>query len=52
MKINLAIVAIAIIAVLGFVYFVITRNRKDQRDLEKELNQKESPIDKHSSQKN
>ena len=49
MKINFIIIAVAIVAILGFMYFVIKRNRRDQKDLEKELNQKELKPEKHSS---
>ena len=48
MKINFILIAVAVVAILGFIYFVIKRNRKDQKDLEKELNQKELKPDKHS----
>lgn len=48
MKINFILIAVAIVAILAFVYFVIKRNHKDQKDLEKELNQKELKPDKHS----
>lgn len=47
MKINFILIAVAIVAILGFVYFVVARNRKDQKDLEKELNQKELKPEKH-----
>lgn len=47
MKVNIIVIAILIVAVLAFVYFVIKRNRKDQKKLEDELNQKELPTDKH-----
>ncbi len=48
MKINFILIAVAVVAILGFIYFVIKRNHKDQKDLEKELNQKELKTDKHS----
>ncbi len=48
MKVNFILIAVAIVAVLAFVYFVIKRNRKDQKDLEKQLNQKELKPDKHT----
>lgn len=51
MKINVVVVAILIVAVLAFVYFVVKRNRKDQRELEEELNQKELPSEKHKGEK-
>ena len=51
MKINFILIAVAIVAILGFIYFVIKRNRKDQKDLEKELNQKELKPDKHSGER-
>lgn len=49
MKINFILIAVAVVAVLGFIYFVVKRNHKDQKDLEKELNQKELKPDKHNS---
>ena len=49
MKINFILIAVAVVAILGFMYFVIKRNRKDQKDLEKELNQKELKPEKHSA---
>jgi preprotein translocase subunit YajC len=51
MKINFILIAVAIVAILGFVYFIIKRNQKDQKDLEKELNQKELKPDKHSDER-
>ncbi|MGE6219248.1 hypothetical protein ACQKCH_05435 [Nubsella zeaxanthinifaciens] len=51
MKINFIIVAVALVAILGFIYFVIKRNRKDQTELEKELNQSELKAPKHSAPK-
>lgn len=48
MKINLILIAVAVVAILGFIYFVVKRNNKDQKDLEKELNQKELKADRHS----
>ena len=47
MKINTVIIAIVIVAIIAFVYFIIKRNRKDLKELEKELNQKEIMPDKH-----
>jgi preprotein translocase subunit YajC len=51
MKINFIIVAVAVVAILGFIYFLIKRNKKDQNQLEKELNQSELKPTKHSSPK-
>lgn len=48
MKVNFILIAVAIVAILGFIYFLIKRNHKDQKDLEKELNQKELKPEKHS----
>jgi preprotein translocase subunit YajC len=50
MKINFILIAVAIVAILGFVYFIIKRNKKDQKELEKELNQKELKPEKHDSE--
>ncbi|MFN0289837.1 hypothetical protein [Pedobacter helvus] len=47
MKINFILIAVVVVAILGFIYFVVKRNRKDQKDLEKELNQKELTPEKH-----
>lgn len=51
MKINFILIAVVIVAILGFVYFIVKRNRKDQKNLEKELNQKELKPDKHSDER-
>lgn len=51
MKVNIVVIVIIIAAILGFVYFVIKRNRKDQKDLEKEINQREITPDKHKGDK-
>lgn len=48
MKINFILIAVVVVAILGFIYFVVKRNRKDQKDLEKELNQNELKPEKHS----
>ncbi len=50
MKINLVVIAIVIVAVLAFVYFIVKRNRKDQKDLEQELNEREIKPEKHRDQ--
>ncbi|MFD0941282.1 hypothetical protein [Pedobacter boryungensis] len=47
MKINTVIIAIVVVAILAFVYFIIKRNKKDQKELEHEFNQKEVKPDKH-----
>lgn len=51
MKVNIVVIAIVVIAVLAFFYFIIRRNRKDQKNLERELNQKELSPDKHDEEK-
>ena len=51
MKINTVVIAIIIISILAFVIFVVKRNRKDQKKLENELNQKELTPDKHKGDK-
>jgi hypothetical protein len=48
MNINILVIATAIILVIAFVYFVIKRNKKDQKDLEKEINEREDFPDRHS----
>ncbi len=50
MKINIVIIAIVIVAVVAFVYFVIKRNKIDQKDLEQELNEKEVSPKKHDGE--
>ncbi len=45
------VIAILIIAILGFVFFVIRRNRKDQKKMEREMNQSELTPDKHQENK-
>jgi len=47
MKINTVVIAIIVVAILAFLYFIIKRNRKDQKELEQELNQKEIKPDQH-----
>lgn len=47
MEINIIVIAIIIIATLLFVYFVVKRNRKDLKELEKELNEKDFQPKKH-----
>jgi preprotein translocase subunit YajC len=47
MKLNSVVIALLVVAILAFVYFVIKRNRKDQKSLEKELNQREVKPEKH-----
>jgi preprotein translocase subunit YajC len=51
MKINFIIVAVAVVAILGFVYFIVKRNRKDRNELENTLNQRELKASKHSAPK-
>lgn len=51
MKVNIVVIGIIIIAIIGFVYFVLKRNRKDQKEMEKELNQRELSPDKHKGDK-
>lgn len=51
MKINTVVIAIIIISILAFVIFAVKRNRKDQKKLENELNQKELTPDKHKEDK-
>lgn len=47
MKINIVVVAIVIVAVLAFVYFIVKRNKKDQKKLEQELNERETKPERH-----
>lgn len=48
---NIILIALGILALLAFIYFVIRRNYKDQKAFERELNQKELKPDKHSGDK-
>ncbi|MBC7616354.1 MAG: hypothetical protein H7202_09830 [Pedobacter sp.] len=50
MEVNSTVIAVLVIAILVFVYFVIKRNKKDQKNLEEELNQKEIKPDKHDEE--
>ena len=51
MKINVVVIAIVIVAVLAFVYFIVKRNKKDQKKLEQELNKREIKPEKHTEDK-
>ena len=51
MEMNLIVISVVIVAILAFMYFVITRNNRDRKELEKELNQKELKPDKHTVDK-
>lgn len=51
MKINTVIIAIVIVAILAFVYFIVKRNKKDRKELEKELNEREITPEKHSDKR-
>ncbi|SFH26202.1 FeoB-associated Cys-rich membrane protein [Pedobacter insulae] len=50
MKFNSIVIALLVVAILAFVYFIIRRNRKDQKSLEKELNQREMKPEKHEDE--
>ena len=51
MKINFIVVAVAVVAILGFIYFIVKRNKKDRNNLERTLNQSEMKASKHSAPK-
>lgn len=51
MKIDILVIVIAAIAILAFVYFIITRNRKDQKKLEDDFNEQELYVDKHKNKR-
>ncbi len=51
MKINFIVIAVLVVAILAFVYFVIKRNTRDRKELERELNQKELKPDQHTVDK-
>ena len=50
MEVNRTVIAVLVIVILAFVYFIIKRNKKDQKNLEEELNQKEIKPDKHDEE--
>ena len=47
MEFNVIVISVLVVAIALFVVFVIKRNRKDQKSLEKELNEKEITLEKH-----
>lgn len=47
MDLNMAIIGILIVLLIPFIFFIIRKNRKDQRELEDELNKREMNPDKH-----
>ena len=51
MKINYVVIAIVVVVIIAFFYFVIKRNRKDQKELENDLNSPEIKPEKHSEDK-
>lgn len=51
MEENGLLIVVGVIAILAFMYFVIKRNRKDQKDFEKELNEREVKPNKHTEDK-
>ena len=46
-EINTVVIAIVIVAILVFCYYIIKRNRKDLKKLENELNEREVKPEKH-----
>jgi preprotein translocase subunit YajC len=50
MKVNIVIIALIVVAILAFVYFIIKRNKKDQKSLERELNEKEIKPSAHDDE--
>ena len=50
MEVNSTVIAILVLAILVFVYFIIKRNRKDQKNLQDELNQNEIKPEKHDEE--
>ncbi len=50
MEVNSTLIAVGVIVILAFVYFIIKRNKKDQKIMEKELNENEVKPDKHDSE--
>lgn len=51
MKVNVVILAILIVAALGFIYFVIKRNNKDRKDYEEELKNEDIKPEQHKKDK-
>jgi preprotein translocase subunit YajC len=51
MEVNSTVIGIGVIIILAFVYFVIKRNKKDQKKMENELNQTDIKPDKHGGDK-
>lgn len=47
MEFNVVVISILVVAIALFIVFVIKRNKKDRKDLEKDLNERELPTDKH-----
>ncbi len=47
MQTNLPITIIVILLALGLVVFTIFRNKKDEVDFEKNMNERDSVIEKH-----
>lgn len=47
MEVNKFVIGILVIVILAFVYFVIKRNKKDQKKMEREFNEKEVSPKKH-----
>lgn len=47
MEFNIALIGVLIILVIPFVFFIIRRNRKDQRDMEDDFNKREVNPEKH-----
>lgn len=47
MEFNVIVISVLVVAIALFIVFVVKRNRKDQKNLEKELNEKELTPDKH-----
>lgn len=41
MKLNEWVIAIIVVSVLAFVYFIVKRNKVDQKALENDLNERE-----------
>lgn len=50
MEVNRTVIAVLVIAILIFVYFIIKRNKKDRKSLEEELNQNDIKPDKHDEE--
>ena len=48
---NNILVILGFVAIVGFVFFIVKKNKRDQKDFENEINEKEIRPNKHDSDK-